>query len=231
MKYKNPAFIFARGGSKGIPNKNIKNLNGKPLIVHSINQALGVEGIDRVIVSTDSEDIAKVAIENGAEVPFIRPKNLALDSSPEWLSWRHALGYLLQSEKRLPPMFVSIPATSPLRISEDIHNCILEFQKGNVDAVITVKNSTRSPYFNMVRVQSNDYVELALKTKNKISRRQDAPVLYDMTTVAYVVDPSFILNNDSIFDGRIRKVLVPEERALDIDTPLDFKIAQLIMER
>ena len=102
MKYKNPAFIFARGGSKGIPNKNIKNLNGKPLIVHSINQALGVEGIDRVIVSTDSEDIAKVAIENGAEVPFIRPKNLALDSSPEWLSWA-CIRLLLQSEKRLPP--------------------------------------------------------------------------------------------------------------------------------
>ena len=231
MNYKNPAFIFARGGSKGVLNKNIKILNGKPLIAHSIDQALAVNGIDRVIVSTDSEEIAKIAIEHGAEIPFIRPKELALDSSPEWLSWKHVLEFLLSKEGQIPKVFVSVPTTSPLRASSDIQKCIEEFYKGDVESVITVTESSRSPYFNMVKLLEDEYVEIAIKPEKEISRRQDAPKLYDMTTVAYVVSSDFILKSNSIFDGRIRKVTIPEERALDIDTILDFQIAQSIMEK
>ena len=116
------AFIFARGGSKGLPNKNIKILNGKPLIAWSIEHAKKINRIDRVIVSTDSEEIAKIAREFGAEVPFMRPLELATDESPEWLSWQHGLKYLKSIDGCLPDLMLSIPATAPLRDVEDINN-------------------------------------------------------------------------------------------------------------
>jgi CMP-N-acetylneuraminic acid synthetase len=145
------AFIFARGGSKGLPGKNIRLLGGKPLIAWSIEHALAVKRIDRVIVSTDSEEIAAVARAYGAEVPFIRPEELARDDSPEWFAWRHALNYLKHGDGIMPAVMVSVPATAPLRSSCDIENCLDEFEKGEVDIVITVTDSHRSPYFNMVK--------------------------------------------------------------------------------
>ena len=105
------AFIFARGGSKGLCGKNILPLAGKPLIAWSIEQALSVSRIDRVIVSTDSTEIAAIALKNGAEVPFIRPAELAGDDSPEWLSWRHALNYVYETTGVFPETMVSVPTT------------------------------------------------------------------------------------------------------------------------
>ena len=119
------AFIFARGGSKGLPGKNIRLLDGKPLIAWSIEHALAVKLIDRVIVSTDSDEIAAVAIEYGAEVPFMRPPELACDNSPEWFAWQHALDFLRANEGDMPNMFVSVPATAPLRSPDDIEKCIV----------------------------------------------------------------------------------------------------------
>lgn len=123
------AFIFARGGSKGLPGKNIRPLGGKPLIAWSIDQALAVKRIARVIVSTDSREIADVARKYGAEVPFIRPEQLARDDSPEWLSWRHALNYLMDTDGALPEAMVSIPTTAPLRLPIDIENCLDVYEK------------------------------------------------------------------------------------------------------
>ena len=145
------AFIFARGGSKGLPGKNTKILAGKPLIAWSIEQAKSVPSISRIIVSTDSEEIAAQALKYGAEVPFMRPEELCRDSSPEWLAWQHALKYLLDIDGFLPDIMVSIPTTAPLRLPVDIENCLNEFKKGEADVVITVSDSRRSPYFNMVR--------------------------------------------------------------------------------
>ena len=144
------AFIFARGGSKGLPGKNIRLLGGKPLIAWSIEHALAVKRIERIIVSTDSEEIAVVAREYGAEVPFIRPAELARDNSPEWMAWRHALNYLSESTGVLPEVMVSVPATAPLRHALDIENCLDEYEKSDADIVITVTEAHRSPYFNMV---------------------------------------------------------------------------------
>lgn len=123
------AFIFARGGSKGLPGKNIRTLESKPLIAWSIEQALAIKRIKRVIVSTDSEEIAAISRVYGAEVPFIRPAELARDDSPEWLAWRHALNYIRETLGLLPDVMVSVPATAPLRSSVDIDNCLDEYEK------------------------------------------------------------------------------------------------------
>ena len=214
------AFIFARGGSKGLPGKNIRLLAEKPLIAWSIEHALSVKRIDKVIVSTDSEEIAEVARQYGAEVPFMRPAELASDESPEWLAWRHALKFLMETAGSLPDVMVSVPATAPLRQSVDIENCLDEYEKGLADVVITMTDAHRSPYFNMVKSNEDGSVGLVNPPESAIARRQDAPVVYDMATVCYV------LTHNSIFSGVVRAVRVPSERAIDIDTLLDFQIAE-----
>lgn len=225
------AFIYARGGSKGLPGKNILPFAGKPLIAWSIEYAKKVNRIQRVIVSTDCPQIAEVAESYGAEVPFLRPVSLAQDSSPEWMAWQHALTFLETKEGSMPDVMVSIPTTSPLRELVDIENCLDEFLKGEDDAVIAVSEARRSPYFNMVKVNKDGRISLALVPDEKIVRRQDSPKLYDITTVAYVVNSKFIINKNSLFEGRVRAVQVPIERAIDIDTLLDFEVAEFLFQK
>jgi N-acylneuraminate cytidylyltransferase len=224
------ALICARGGSKGLPGKNIRLLAGRPLIAWAINQARAVKQIGRIIVSTDSEDIARAARDAGAEVPFMRPAELAQDHSPEWLVWRHALTYLKQSEGAYPDALIVVPATAPLRAVPDLERCLAEYEKGEVDMVITVTDAHRSPYFNMVRTHDDGSVGLVIPPTSTVVRRQDAPTVYDMTTVAYVAKPEFVMTRNGIFEGKVRSVHVPVERALDIDTPLDFSIAECLIQ-
>lgn len=223
------ALICARGGSKGLPGKNIRALGGRPLIAWAIEQARSVASIDRVIVSTDSDEIATVALAAGAEVPFMRPAELAGDRSAEWLVWRHALTYLRHADDRYPTALIIVPATAPLREPSDLRRCLDEFERGDVDMVITVTDAHRSPYFNMVRTMDDGYAALVIPPSATVTRRQDVPVVYDMTTVGYVARPEFVMERDGMFQGRVRAVYVPPERALDIDTPLDFRIAEMLL--
>lgn len=226
---KTVAFIFARGGSKGLPGKNIRLLEGKPLIAWSIEHAFAVKKIDRVVVSTDCEEIAETARNYGAEVPFIRPSYLAEDDTPEWLAWRHALNYLMETSGSLPDIMVSLPATAPLRLPIDIDNCLYEYEKGAVDAVITATDAHRNPFFNMVKLNEDGFVSLVNSSESGIARRQDVPIVYDMTTVCYVLSPEFVMNHNSLFEGKVKMIHVPAERAIDIDTLLDFHIAESIL--
>ena len=224
------AFIFARGGSKGLPGKNVRPFSGKPLIAWAIHHARAVKRIDRLIVSTDSDEIAAVAREYGAETPFMRPAELAQDRSPEWLAWQHALGFIRDTAGCLPKAMLSIPTTSPLRDPCDIENCLDEFEKGESDIVITVTEARRSPYFNMVKPNADGTMSLVIPPAKTLDRRQDTPSVYDVATVAYVCDPKFVMTHSSIFEGRVRSVLVPDERAIDIDTLLDFQLAECMLK-
>ncbi len=228
MKYM--VLICARGGSKGLPGKNIRPLNGIPLIGWSVNIAKQLDKVSRIIVSTDSDDIAKVAREYGAEVPFMRPKYLAQDDSPEWLVWRHAINYIEENDSEDMDAIVVLPVTAPLRSVNDVNACIDLFENSEVDSIITVSDASRSPYFNMTVNDNNGYVSLVIPPKVKITRRQDAPKVYDMTTVAYIVNTSFIKSNNGIFEGKVKSVTIPRERAVDIDDLMDFKIAELVLK-
>jgi len=223
-------FIFARAGSKGLPRKNILPIAGKPLIAWSIECALKVSRIERLIVSTDSPEIAKIAKDYGAEVPFMRPSWLATDESSEWDSWKHALNYLMESTGTIPNVMVSIPPVAPLRAPIDIENCLNEYDKGSSDIVISVTKSRRSPYFNMVKTLPDEKYGLVSPPDSLIHRRQDVPIVYDMTTVCYVANSEFVLSHKSIFEGRVGAIHVPTERAIDIDTPLDFQVAEYLMK-
>lgn len=225
------AFIFARGGSKGVPRKNIKPLAGLPLIAYSIQTALACPSIDRVLVSTDDEEIAAVAREHGAEVPFLRPAYLAEDGSSELDAWKHAIAHV-ESEyaEGWQGMFVSLPPTSPLRSVEDVESCIKLYRCSDADMVVTVKEAARSPYFNMLYEDDNGHCHLVnrMSDGSRYVRRQDVPEVFDMTTVAYVSSPAFVNMTGSVLDGKVRQVLIPDERAVDIDTMTDFKFAEFL---
>lgn len=221
-------FIFARGGSKGVPGKNIKSLAGKPLIAYAIETAHACPLIETVIVSTDDPSIAAVAREYGAEVPFLRPTDLAADNSPEWLSWQHAIRWVLAQRGEFDT-FISLPTTSPFRTTDDVTACIDVLRTDpETDVVITVRQAERSPYFNMVRLDDAGYAHLVIEPSQAVSRRQDVPDVFDITTVAYAARPNFVLNAGRLFEGKVRTVRISAERALDIDTPYDFMLAECI---
>jgi CMP-N-acetylneuraminic acid synthetase len=221
------AFIFARGGSKGIPGKNIKPLKGKPLIQYSIEVALQTSGINNVFVSTDDADIAKVSRSNGAIV-IDRPIELAQDDSPEWQAWKHAISWVREQYGDFEE-FISLPATSPLRSVKDVESAILQRSNIGADICIAITPASRSPYFNMVKQLGNNLIELVNKPTNSISRRQDAPEVFDITTVVYVANVEFIMSHDNIFDGVVTSVVVPRHRAVDIDDMYDFNFAESIL--
>jgi N-acylneuraminate cytidylyltransferase len=224
------AFIFARGGSKGLPRKNILPLNGKPLLGYSIDIAKNIREVSEIFVSTDDKDIARIAEQFKAHV-ILRPKHLAQDDSPEWLSWKHAVDYLNQNNYKFDK-FLSLPTTAPLRNTSDVQACLdLLDTDSNTDVVVTIKESHQNPFFNMVTIQQDGYVKLLSVDGRTYSRRQDPPKIYDMTTVAYVSTPEFILSADSLFEGRVKAVNIPRERAIDIDTEIDFMIADTIIKR
>ena len=222
-------FIFARGSSKGVPRKNIRLLAGKPLIAYAIETALNSELIDRVIVSTDDAEIADVAQRYGAEVPFMRPKELAQDDSPERQAWQHALRVLeaVESGPKLD-VFVAIPTTSPLRTVEDVDACIRVLLESDADIVITVRPAERSPYYNMVVLDDDGYARLVIPPDQSIHQRHDVSPVYDMTTAAYAARPNYVLASDYIFDGKVKAVVVPAERSMDIDTEMDFQVAEFL---
>jgi N-acylneuraminate cytidylyltransferase len=222
------ACIFARGGSRGLPGKNVRQLGGVPLIGHAIRAALATPRVARCVVSTDDPEIAAVSRALGAETPFIRPAELATDTAREWLAWRHAIR-TLRDQGTPVGTFMSIPATAPLRTPDDLAACLAAYDQGDADVVITVTDAHRNPYFNMVTIDDTGRATLVIPPVVPVANRQDAPTVYDMTTVAYVADPDFILAADSLFSGRVRAVVVPPERAIDIDSDLDFRIAELML--
>ena len=232
MKDRVIALIPARGGSKGVPRKNIRPLAGKPLIAYSIETARASKLIERVVVSTDDAEIAAIARRYGADVPFMRPAELAQDDSPEWLTWQHAVRTLQVAEIGASiDAFVCVSPTSPLRAVEDVDACIAMLLNSDADLVMTICRSERNPYFNMVVLDADGCARVVIKPERPIFRRQDAPVVYDITTVAYAFRPTFVLRTSSEFDGKVRAVVVPIERAVDIDTELDFAFAEFLLSR
>ena len=232
MNIKTTAFIFARGGSKGVLGKNARPLAGKPLIAYAVETALSSPYIERVVVSTDDDIIAQAAKAAGALVPFMRPAELATDSSPEWLAWQHAITQTraIYGEQSCD-IFVSVPATCPMRRVDDINRCIEKLlSEPQTDMVITTTASHSNPYFTMVTVTDDGSVQIAAKPEKPIARRQDAPRVQDIVGVAYAARASFILSSTGMWQGNVKAVEVPQENAVDIDTEYDFLVADLLMQ-
>jgi N-acylneuraminate cytidylyltransferase len=226
------AAIFARGGSKGVPGKNLRQVGGVSLIGRAVQIAVATPGIDHVICSTDDYKIAEEASDFGADVPFLRPGNLSTDESPEWDSWQHLSGYLMEQGAEFGDTLVVLPATAPLRETIDVESAIKISRETGADVVVSVAPAHRNPWFNMVTVDSHMQAEIVFKRGvTNVHRRQDAPEVFDVTTVAYVTSLGFVVSASSMFSGRVAASLVPVERALDIDTELDLEIAEFLHQR
>ena len=167
-----------------------------------------------------------IALEHNVEV-IKRPLYLAQDDSPEWLAWQHAIKYVESYEEKFD-RFLSLPTTSPLRKKEDIEKC-LEALKKDVDLVLTMSKSKRSPWFNMVTRDKSSKLNLIF-SESRINRRQDTPQCFDLTTIAYVSRPNYITTSSSMWDGIVHGVEIPSERCIDIDNPFDYSVARLLME-
>lgn len=218
------AFIFARGGSKGVIDKNIRDVAGKPLIAHTVETALSSKNIDEVIVSTDSQKIADVAQKFGASI-LMRPDELASDTASEILSWKHAI----ESKREvMGKLFVSLPTTSPLRNVEDIDAGFERFNKGDCDILFGISPAHRNPYLNMVRINDKDCIEILNSGSNAV-RRQDVPDVFDVTTSVYIGNPEYIMKSEKLMEGNVGYVLIPSERSLDIDTEFDLYLANLLL--
>lgn len=224
--------ICARGGSKGVKNKNIRPLLGEPLIAYTIKQALKWGKAKRVVVSTDSQAVADIAESYGAEVPFLRPKKLAGDNSPKILSIRHALTECegLYNEKY--GIIVDLDATAPIRNTKDLDNCLKMFTEKKAKTLFSVVKAHKNPYFNMVEEKEDGFVKLCKKLPAEITRRQDAPRVFDMNASIYFFKRDFLINPKYImpFSDKTAVYVMNELSAYDIDREIDFKFIEFLLK-
>jgi len=219
-----------RGGSKGVPNKNLRELHGKPLMAYTIAQAKESGLFRHIVVSTDSEEIAESARNLGAEAWFLRPPDLATDEAPKLPVIRHAF---LESESHYGQQFdvlVDLDVTSPLRLVGDITGAYKQFSDEDADILITASPSRRNPYFNMVE-NVNGRISIVKQMDKLPVRRQDAPRVYDMNASIYIWKRDALLNNDTLFTENTSLFVMPEERSVDIDTEIDWDFVEFIMEK
>ncbi|MDA7959523.1 MAG: acylneuraminate cytidylyltransferase family protein [Nitrosopumilus sp.] len=214
--------ILARGGSKGIPRKNVRLLRGRPLITHSIDVAKQVDQIDRVLVSTDDAEIRRVAEEAGAEV-VDRPAELATDTA----SYVDAVHHLLRAAGIRPEtIVVALETTAPLRTKEDVERCI-RLYGDDADCVISVTEVKSHPTY-MFRMSGG--MMAPFDESSRPGNRQEMETLYAYTGSILVASAGFLLSQkESVYGGRIRGHVMDERRSIDIDTPLDFEICEHVM--
>jgi CMP-N,N'-diacetyllegionaminic acid synthase len=223
------AIIPARGGSKGLPGKNIRSFAGLPLIAHSILCAKDCPSIARIVVSTDSDQIAATAIEYGAEVPFRRPAELATDTAPMWPVIKHALAQAESAFGEQYDAVVLLDPTSPARLPSDVESALATLTADpRCDGVIGVSEPEFSPYWHCV-VEEGDYLRDLFPKAKDFDRRQDVPVVYCINASLYAWRRSLVTDSDNWRSGRLRPHVVPAVRAIHIDEIHQFEIAELMV--
>jgi CMP-N,N'-diacetyllegionaminic acid synthase len=221
--------ICARGGSKGIVNKNLRNLLGYPLLAHSLLQAKASHLFDSIAVSSDSDEILRVAQEFGATVLVTRPGGLASDTAPKIPAIQHCVKSVEAETHTLFDIVVDLDATSPLRTPDDIRQCIRLIEEEGAPNVVTGMHSRRSPYFNLLEKDDSGTLSLSKTPPTPILRRQDAPQCFDMNASIYAWRKDVLLSENSLFLPATQLYVMPEERSWDIDSELDFRIVELLL--
>ncbi|MFB5166830.1 acylneuraminate cytidylyltransferase family protein [Parageobacillus toebii] len=224
--------ICARGGSKGVKNKNIRPLLGIPLIAHTIIQAQKSEMFDFIAVSSDDDEILKISKQYGVKLLIKRPSQLATDSAPKLPAIVHCVQECEKLTGKKFQTIVDLDATSPLRSIQDIVNAIQLFESTrDATNLITASPARRSPYFNLVELNENGYIELSKQLDKPIVRRQDAPKCFDMNASIYVWNRESLFKAKSVIDEKTILYEMPEERSIDIDSELDYEIVQFLAEK
>ncbi|MHA1284530.1 MAG: acylneuraminate cytidylyltransferase family protein [Promethearchaeota archaeon] len=223
--------ITARGGSKGIPRKNIKKLAGKPLIEYTFDAVKGSKLLDRCIVSSEDEEIIKFSLSKNIEVPFIRPKELAKDDTPSIDVLIHALNYLKKKENYIPDYVVTLQPTSPLRTSKDIDNSIrLILEDEQADSLVSgVEVPHRFNPYSLMQFKGK-YLEHYIK-EIRIYRRQEKPKFYARNGAAiYITKYKTLIEERKIIGNKCLPYFMPRERSIDIDDMFDWRVAECFLK-
>ena len=221
--------IGVRKGSKGVPGKNFKWICGKPLIEWSLEQLFEHPQVDAVIVSTDDERIYEYAIAKGSLPIGLRPNDLATDAAGKWDVWQHALEV---SEKLIGKVdaFLDLDATSPLRLMTDISEALALYHSKKPDMVMSCCEARKNPYFNLVEPDEMGYLHLSKSLPHGVVARQMAPTVYEHAASTYVINPGYLKNASSLYEGRVIPYLMQAERCVDIDSPFDFKLVEFLLK-
>jgi len=232
MDEKTLTVITARGGSKGVPRKNIRPVCGKPLIAYSIETALEIRNrLYRIIVSTDDAEIAEISRQYGAEVPFVRPPELAADTTPTLPVLQHAVRFVEQQDKVRLDWVLLLQPTSPLRMKEDILAALELAQLGDCDSVISVVQAPKHPLF-MKRIENDQLISFSdvLVEKEGTRRQAVQPPAYIRNGAIYLTRRDVLMERNSIWGGFIRPYIMPPERSVDVDSELDLKLVELMLQ-
>jgi len=221
------AIVPARGGSKTVPKKNIRLLNGKPLIYYTIKEAQSSKFVQRVLVSTEDREIAEIATEYGTKV-IMRPPELAQDDTPSLLVYQQVIKHLEQIESFSPNIIVVLQPTSPLRTVEDIDGAIKQFLETGCDSVVSVCGTEHPPHW--MYTLEGDKLKPIIEGGEKVTRRQDTPKVYQLNGAVYVIYRDVIMKQNRVLGGDMRAYIMPSERSIDLDTEIDFKLAELLMK-
>lgn len=219
------AIIPARGGSKGVPRKNIRDLAGKPLIAWTIDEAKESKYIDRLILSSEDEEIIEVAKSYGCEVPFVRPMYLAEDTTPGIEPVLHAIDMVEGYD-----YVMLLQPTSPLRTVEDIDRCIEKIIKFNAPACVSVTEPDTSPYW-MYTLNCNDQIKPLIPQDTVAVRRQELPTVYSLNGAVYIAKTDWLRHTKSFLTEETVAYIMPRERSYDIDTEEDFQWCEWVVKK
>lgn len=224
--------IAVRGGSKGVPGKNWREINGLPLFAYSLLQAVESGLFDRIVVTSDADEVLSTATTFGATDLIARPATLASDTSGKVPAIVHALQEVERLNNMTFDTIVDLDATSPLREISDIHGAVSLLESSEIESVITATEAHRSPYFNLVEINpETGKVGVSKKLPKSILRRQDAPRTFDMNASIYVWNRNSLIDNPQVFFGSTKIFEMPPERSQDIDSEFDFKIVSWLLEQ
>jgi N-acylneuraminate cytidylyltransferase/CMP-N,N'-diacetyllegionaminic acid synthase len=223
--------ICARGGSKGVVGKNVRDLLGKPVLAWSIAQARETGLFDTIAFSSDSDALLEAALKAGADVAVKRPDEMATDTAPKLPAIRHCLEQAIARTGKTPDMFVDLDVTSPLRLASDITGAVELLRQSGARNVITGAPARRSPYFNLVEQSADGSITLSKTANPPIVRRQDAPRCFDMNASIYVWRVAHFLEHPAVFYPDTRLFEMPEERSVDIDSDIDFALVELLLRQ
>ncbi len=222
--------ICMRANSQQIKNKNLINLNKKPLMSYTIQSAVNSKLFDNIVVSSNSKKIQKLAKKFGAEVIFSRPKKLSTNFVPKLSAIKHAV---IKSEKYYKKKYdyvVDLDVTAPCRNANDIKKAFKKFQKSKKDMLVSVTKSRKNPYFNMLEIK-NQNISLVKKTSKEIVARQKAPVVYEMNASIYIWKRDKLLKSRNLLQKSLSIYEMPQEKSIDIDTKFDLRINEMLIKK
>lgn len=219
--------IPARGGSKGIPHKNIKLLNGKPLICYSIDIARQYTTDENICVTTDDKEIISVVEQYGLKVPFVRPAELATDTASSNDVLVHALDFY-ETQGRQVDVIILLQPTSPFRKVSFVKDAV-ELYNEDLDMVVSVKETSANPYYNCFEEDKNGFLSISKSIGHPITRRQDAPKVWEYNGSIYVINPTSLKDKGMQHFTRVKKYPMSELYSVDIDCPFDWKVAELLL--